>query len=188
MVSPQGRLFRRLRHDETVHVLGASDVPRARPTSESLGGGEEHASEESAVFGVIDQIASLPAQRRYAAGRARLRLRALPVSRAAEEITAHRTSADPGLEQLAHEMRGPRLLGTDANCGAAQVGEASERAVTPSKQDQQFRFRQSAEDFDTRVRGHRGAVLHGSRTYWRSAGRFALAERRSRPSQRPVPH
>jgi hypothetical protein len=61
------RLFRRLRHDETVHVLGASDVPRARPTSESLGGGEEHASEGSAVFGVIDQIASLPAQGRYAA-------------------------------------------------------------------------------------------------------------------------
>ena len=89
-------------------------------------------------------------------GRARLRLRALPVSRAAEEITG----ADPGLEQLAHEMRGPRLLGTDANCGAAQVGEASERAVTPSKQDQRFSFRQSAEDFDTRVRGHRGAVLH----------------------------
>ena len=89
-------------------------------------------------------------------GRARLRLRALPVSRAVEEITG----ADPGLEQLAHEMRGPRLLGTDANCGAAQVGEASERAVTPSKQDQQFRFRQWAEDFDTRVRGHRGAVLH----------------------------
>ena len=100
MVSPQGRLFRRLKHDETVHVLGASDVPRARPTSETWAAAKSMRpkSQPFRRHRSNRKLAGTTAMRRQVELASGYEL-CLFLERL--EITAHRTSTDPGLEQFA---------------------------------------------------------------------------------------
>ena len=96
------------------------------------------------------------------------------------------------IEQIAHEMRRARILRSDADGDAAQVGELLERAIAPGEQQERLGLGQPPKHLEPRARGHGRAVLNEAehrRAVCRRAGQavyvFDRPLRWRRRSRRP---